>query len=114
MASHTMKLQPVPFEQILAGIKTIELRLNDTKRQAVKPGDTLVFLKEPDLVQSVTTLVIERLEYPTFMALVQANPPLSMGFEQGIEGYVRPDYYSVEDEQRYGALGLRVEKVETI
>ena len=109
MPEHTMKLQPVPFEQIRSGIKTIEMRLNDPKRQAIQPGDTIVLVKEPDLIESVTVRVVEKLLYPTFAAMVQANPPLSMGFEGSTEGYARPDFYTAEDEALYGALGLRIE-----
>jgi len=109
MASHSMKLQPVPFAQVKARTKTIEMRLNDEKRQTIQAGDTLIFYKEPDLIESITTRVVERLPYPTFREMVASNPPLSMGFEGSIEAYMRPEFYSAEDEQRYGALGLRIE-----
>ncbi|MBR2169685.1 MAG: ASCH domain-containing protein, partial [Alistipes sp.] len=33
---HRMKLKQSPFEKIKNGIKTVELRLNDEKRQQVK------------------------------------------------------------------------------
>lgn len=109
MSEHTMKLQPLPFAQIKAGTKTIEMRLNDAKRQAILPGDTVVFWQEPELVESLRARVVERLVYPTFAEMVHSNPPLSLGFEGSTEGYVRPDFYSADDEARYGALGLRIE-----
>lgn len=109
MANHVMKLQPAPFALIKARTKTIEMRLNDEKRQAIQAGDTILFYKEPDLIESITTCVVERLPYPTFADMVRSHPPLSMGFEGSIDGYVRPEFYSAEDEQRYGALGLRIE-----
>lgn len=111
MASFDMKLQPVPFAQVKAGTKTIEMRLNDEKRQAISVGDVIVFYKEPDLIESVTTRVVERLSYPTFLEMVTSNPPVSMGFEGSLDGYVRPAFYTAEDEQRYGALGLRLEVI---
>jgi ASC-1-like (ASCH) protein len=40
---HQMKLQPNPFEQIKNGSKTLELRLNDEKRQLIKVGDEIEF-----------------------------------------------------------------------
>ncbi len=36
---HQMKLQNSPFQKIQKGMKTIELRLYDEKRQKVKVGD---------------------------------------------------------------------------
>ena len=38
-----MNLAPSPFEMIKSGAKTIELRLYDEKRRAVKVGDTIEF-----------------------------------------------------------------------
>ena len=40
---HHMKLHQEPFESIKKGAKTIELRLYDEKRQALKSGDLIDF-----------------------------------------------------------------------
>ena len=40
---HYMNLVPSAFEKISDGSKTIELRLNDEKRQRINAGDTVVF-----------------------------------------------------------------------
>lgn len=50
---HEMKLQPEYFNFILNGTKRIEIRLNDEKRQNIKLGDKIKFLKEPDLNESL-------------------------------------------------------------
>lgn len=42
---HYMKLKDKPFEAIRQGIKTIELRLYDEKRQALAVGDMVEFTK---------------------------------------------------------------------
>ena len=42
---HEMKLQPEYFNFILNGTKRIEIRLNDEKRQNIKLGDKIKFLK---------------------------------------------------------------------
>ena len=41
--THYMNLMPLPFSKIADGSKTIELRLNDEKRQKIAVGDTIVF-----------------------------------------------------------------------
>ena len=46
---HEMKLQPEYYNYILNGTKRIEIRLFDEKRQQIKIGDTIKFLKEPEL-----------------------------------------------------------------
>ena len=40
-----MNLNPEPFEMIFSGQKTIELRLNDEKRQMIKVGDMIEFIQ---------------------------------------------------------------------
>lgn len=45
---HEMMLSPKPFEMIASGTKTIELRLNDEKRQKVQVDDTIVFVRTDD------------------------------------------------------------------
>ena len=42
--THTMQLQPLPFEMIRNGTKTIELRLYDEKRRKIRVGDDIVFV----------------------------------------------------------------------
>ena len=42
---HKMKLNNGPFERIKNGTKTIELRLNDEKRQLLKIKDLIESLK---------------------------------------------------------------------
>ena len=51
---HDMKLLEQPFKRISAGIKTLELRLYDEKRKALKLGDTIRFSKLPDFTETVT------------------------------------------------------------
>ena len=46
---HEMKLQPEYYNFILNGTKRIEIRLFDEKRQQIKIGDTIKFLKLPNL-----------------------------------------------------------------
>ncbi len=46
---HVMKLNPNSFEDVKSGKKKREYRLNDEKRKLVRVGDTIRFLKLPDL-----------------------------------------------------------------
>ena len=46
---YEFKLQPKYYDFILKGTKRIEIRLNDEKRQLIKKGDIIKFLKEPEL-----------------------------------------------------------------
>ncbi len=106
---HTMKLQSKPFQQIADGTKTIELRLNDAKRQAMRVGDEVIFTKEPDNTESLQTVIVERLEYPTFALLAAGFDYASMGYDAPVTAdAARPAYYTEDEERRHGALGLRI------
>ena len=41
--NHEMNLHNEPFKKIMEGTKTIELRLYDVKRRALKVGDVIEF-----------------------------------------------------------------------
>ena len=61
---HEMKLQPEYYNFILNGTKRIEIRLFDEKRQQIKIGDTIKFLKESD---SKTSFKTKSQSLPTFI-----------------------------------------------
>jgi ASC-1-like (ASCH) protein len=108
---HCLQLHPLPFAQIKSGTKTIEVRLNDEKRQTIAVGDTIVFVSRADTEDRVRTMVAGLLHYPTFQALYAAHPPEIYGAIHADE-YVRMyEYYTREDEVRYGVLGIQVRGV---
>lgn len=108
-----MKLAPGPFAAMAAGTKTVELRLNDPKRQAVRPGDTLAFT-ELGTGRTLRVAVLVRAVYPDFFALYPHFDPVELGYAPGATA--RPedmyDYYSKEAIEKYGALALRVRRIE--
>lgn len=63
---HEMKLQAEYYNFILNGTKRIEIRLNDEKRQKIKIGDSIKFLKEPELKESFNAKVINLIKYKNF------------------------------------------------
>lgn len=108
MQTHQMKLQLIPFEQVKSGKKTIEIRLNDKKRQLIEVGDIVEFSLLDDLKQTVKTEVIELFHFSTFKELFSAFPPELYGGESADEYKTMYKYYSKEDEKRYGVLGIKV------
>ena len=108
---HYMKLFAQPFEQIQTGKKTIELRLNDEKRQKIAVGDTIVF----SCVNSEKTLTAKVLDvhrFPTFRELYKALPldkcgylPWEIADAKAEDMYA---YYTFEQEKTYGVLGIEL------
>jgi ASC-1-like (ASCH) protein len=99
-----MRLHASPFERIKSGSKHLEARLNDAKRKQIKVGDTVVFLKRPDCVEKMTVRVTERHENRSFKSLFEK-------LEYQSKSNMR-DYYSAEDEAKYGVVGFRFEVID--
>lgn len=111
---HEMKLQPEYFNFILNGTKRIEIRLNDEKRQNIKLGDKIKFLKEPDLNESFEAQVIGLLRYNSFEEMfkdydISILSDKSMTKEKLIS--VLEQFYTKEKQEKYGVLGIRIELI---
>lgn len=50
---HTMKLYEENFEELKNNKKEREYRLNDEKRKQIKVGDTIKFVKLPNLDEEI-------------------------------------------------------------
>ena len=111
---HEMKLQPEYYNFILNGTKRIEIRLFDEKRQQIKIGDTIKFLKEPELNESFNVKVVGLLRYNTFEEMfkdfdISVLSDKSMTKEELIN--VLEQFYTKEKQKRYGVLGIRIELI---
>ena len=110
--THEMKLQPEYYNFILNGTKRIEIRLYDEKRQNIKLGDTIKFLKEPELSESFNAKVTGLLRYNSFKDMfkdfdISILSDKSMTKEELIK--VLEQFYTKEKQERYGVLGIRIE-----
>ena len=65
---HEMKLNNEPFMKIKDGRKTIELRLNDEKRQLLKINDYIEFTNR-DNEEKILVEVEDLYHYPSFEEL---------------------------------------------
>ena len=109
---HKMKLKPEPFGLIKSGKKTVELRLYDEKRQAVKVGDTVEFTcTEGGEVLSRRVKALHT--FASFAELYGALPLERCGYTEENIARASPSdmeqYYSVEEQNRYGVVGIELE-----
>ncbi len=109
---HFMNLQPVPFESMKNGQKTIELRLNDEKRQRIRPGDTIQFTNTADRHQVLVRTVAAIHPFATFEELYQTLPLLQCGYTEETVADAHPQdmniYYPPELQTQYGVLGIEL------
>ena len=111
---HEMKLQPKYFDFINTGTKRIELRLYDEKRQLIKLGDTIKFLKEPEKAESLEVKVVDLLRYNTFDDLLK-DFPIEVLADKSISKEalkeILEEFYTPEEQKKYGVLGICFKKI---
>ena len=106
---HMMRLHKGPFELIKNGSKTIELRLNDEKRQLINVGDEITFENRSD-GDTIHTQVVDLHKYPSFEELYKHFDKVSMGYKEDEEADPRDmeQYYSAEEQSKYGVVGIEL------
>lgn len=112
MKEHVMKLQSSPFEKIRAGKKTIELRLYDEKRQQIAVGDTIQFVNTENAANVLHTTVKDLYLFDSFEELYNTLPLTECGYaEEELDTATYRDmelYYSKEEQERYGVVGIKI------
>ncbi len=107
-----MKLNNGPYVNIKNGTKTIELRLNDDKRQLLKIKDLIEFTNKETLEQMLVE--IQNLyHYPSFDELYKHFDKVSMGYKENdvADPKDMEKYYSKEEQEKYGVLGIEIKKI---
>lgn len=107
-----MKLQQKYYDFIKNGTKRIEIRLFDEKRQKIKIGDTIKFLKEDNQDESFEVKVIGLLRYNSFEDMfkdfdISVLSDKSMTKDELIS--VLEKFYTKEKQEKYGVFGIRIE-----
>lgn len=106
-----MKLREIYFNKIKNGEKIYEIRLNDEKRQLINVGDVIIFKKEPELQDSIQTVVEDLVYFKSFSEMINTLPLSKVGFENETKQEIEDIYhqfYSKEDEAKYGVLAIKI------
>ena len=109
---HIMKLKASPFGMIKSGKKTIELRLNDEKRQKLKIGDEIEFICTDDADKTVGVRVTNIYHFDNFAQLYKSLPLLKCGYTEDDVCFANPDdmivYYPPDKQLKYGVIGIEI------
>lgn len=107
-----MKLNPSPFSMIKSGEKTIELRLNDEKRQKINIGDEIEFINTTDQSKRLYAQVVQLYHFASFEELYKNLPLDKCGYKAEEIFSARADdmdiYYPKEKQSVYGVLGIEL------
>lgn len=110
---HKMNLNNEPFNCIKNGTKTIELRLNDEKRQLLKEKDLIEFTNRTTL-ETITVEVKALHKYSSFEELYKHFDKTSIGYDK--DDIANPKdmdkYYSKEEQEKYGVVGIEVKVID--
>lgn len=109
---HRMKLAHEPFGLVYDGVKTIELRLYDEKRQKVKIGDVIRFEDIEDDTEVVYLIVEDIYIFDSFKELYENLPLTECGYtEENVANASWTDmnkYYSEEMQKKYKVVGFKL------
>ena len=101
------------FEIVKNGTKDVEVRLNDEKRQQLKIGDTLIFLKRP-LEDEEIRAQVEGLDYyEDFKTLVEQYDMKELYLEEYTKEMFLKElekFYTLEQQKKYGVVAIRFKK----
>ena len=108
---YIMKLNPKYFEYMKNGTKRVEIRLNDEKRKDLKIGDEIVFQKEPELKDEVSTQIVNIIIKRNFKELIEELDVSEYSDKSESEGKFLNDlykFYTKEQEEKYGVVGIQI------
>ena len=111
---HQMGLYKAPFQSIKAGRKTVEVRLNDEKREKLRIGDNIIFTKLPEKDDQLEVEIINLTIYPTFKEMytkISAQAFDSIG--ETIDDLLASTYeiYSKKQEEQFGTLAIEIKHI---
>ena len=108
---YIMKLNPKYFEFMKNGTKRIEIRLNDEKRSLLKVGDEIEFTNR-DTNEKLSVDIINLYKYPSFKELYKHFNKIELGYaeDEPAESKDMEAYYSKEEQDKYGVLGIEIRK----
>lgn len=109
---HQMNLDDGPFEKIANGSKTIEMRLNDERRQGLKEGDFVTFTNNVS-GEKIVAKAVTLHKFADFEELYKTLDLLKCGYTKEQLPTASPRdmlrYYSAERQAQYGALGIEIQ-----
>jgi len=102
------------FETVDKGFKNVEGRVNDEKRQKLKVGDKLIFLKRPDEIEKIEAVVEDLVYYKDFYEMIKDYSMKEIYLEEYSKDYyinLIKRFYSDEEINKYGVVAIKFKKI---
>lgn len=101
------------FDIVKDGIKDVEVRLYDEKRQKLKVGDKLIFISRGNNNDQITAVVKKIVYFKDFVEVTK-NYEMNRIYLEGtsLDEYLElmNKFYSIEEQKKYGVLAIEFEK----
>lgn len=112
--THKLNLNPIYFDLIKNGEKTLEGRLNDDKRKIFNVGDKIVFYKEPERTETMNAIILDKYLFNDFEEMADKMNKADLGFanktkQEMIETY--RNIYTCDDERKYGVVIFKIKTI---
>ena len=109
---YELDLNPLPFERISQGLKTIEMRLNKNGRDNISNGDFIIF-KNNKSGEKIKVIVTSVSKFSSFEELYKSYPKNRLGYRNDEKADPRDmlAYYKEEDIRKYGVLAIEIKLV---
>ena len=109
--THILNLSPIYYDLIKSGEKTLEGRLNDEKRKAFKIGDKITFFKEPEKIETMTAIILDKYIFNNFDEMAEKLEKSDLGFANKTTQEMVNVYrtiYTIEDEKKFGVVIFKI------
>lgn len=109
--TYKMSLQDTPFQLILNGQKSVEMRLNKGDRKEMCKGDYIVFTSPKG--EKITVLVLDIKFFSDFEKLYAYYDKKLLGYKADeIADYHDMEiYYNKEDIKQFGVMGISIKLI---
>lgn len=110
---YEMHLLSEPFEMIESGLKKIEYRVNDEKRQKLKVGDKLIFYKLPNNDKKIEVKITNLKYYKDLFSMYYDtfNYYLYKNYNKPEDAVKDTNYYTEDEINNYGCVAIFFEKL---
>ncbi|MBO5313416.1 MAG: ASCH domain-containing protein [Clostridia bacterium] len=109
---HKMKLNSEPFSAMLQGRKTVEMRLNDEKRQLIKERDFIEFYNR-DTGEGLIARVVKVTVFKDFHQLYASYDKTALGYlpDEDARAEDMSQYYDDEEIEKYGVMAIEIHRL---
>lgn len=109
--SHISHLHRDPYRKINKGIKKVEVRINDKKRQGMYNGDVLTFISREKKNNSIQTRIESANYFSSFEDVLDMYSLEDIGWNSKKE-YLDSmlTYYSEDEVKKYGVVAFKIKK----